>query len=164
MSASRLQRWSIQLAAYTYDIEYHASKNHRNADAMSRLPKKTTEEADDWLKEGDQVNRVQTERTSITAARIREACILYCMVGQQKRTHPRSSDFIVPNEKSLHLLKSRKFNPIVQRGFEVGEPVMVKDFRNRGSAGTKGFVQDRLGPVFKLESFFGKDISINYVN
>ena len=65
-------------------------------------------------------------------------------------------------EKST--FKSRKFNPIVQRGFEVGETVMVKDFRNRGSAGTKGFVQDRLGPVFKLESFFGKDISINYVN
>lgn len=85
------------------------------------------------------------------------------MVGQQKRTHRRSSDFIVPNEKNLHLLKSRKFNPIVQRGFEVGEPVMVKDFRNRGSAGTKGFVQDRLGPVYKLESFSGKDISINYV-
>lgn len=40
---------------------------------------------------------------------------------------------------------------------------MVKDFRNRGSAGTKGFVQDRLGPVYKLESFSGKDISINYV-
>ena len=36
---------------------------------------------------------------------------------------------------------------MVRRGFEVGEPVMVKDYRNRGSASTKGVVQDRLGPV-----------------
>ena len=75
------------------------------------------------------------------------SCILYRMVGQQKRTHRRSSDFIAPNEKNFHLLKSRKFNPIVQRGFEVGEPDMVKDFRNRGTTWTKGVVQDRLGPV-----------------
>ena len=69
------------------------------------------------------------------------------MVGQQKRTHRRSSDFIAPNEKNFHLLKSRKFNPIFQRRFEVGEPDMVKDFRNRGTTWTKGVVQDRLGPV-----------------
>lgn len=36
---------------------------------------------------------------------------------------------------------------MVRRGFEIGEPVMVKDYRNRGSAWTKGVVQDRLGPV-----------------
>ena len=34
---------------------------------------KTTEEADDWSMEGDQVNRVQIERTPTTACRIREA-------------------------------------------------------------------------------------------
>ena len=28
LAASRLQRWSIQLSAYQYDIEYRASKNH----------------------------------------------------------------------------------------------------------------------------------------
>ena len=73
LAASRLQRWSIQLAAYTYDIEYRASKYHGNADALSRLPRKTTEEADDWSMEGDQVNRVQIERIPITASIIREA-------------------------------------------------------------------------------------------
>ncbi|PFX22103.1 Retrovirus-related Pol polyprotein from transposon 17.6 [Stylophora pistillata] len=61
LAASRLQRWSIQLAAYTYDIEYRASKNHGNADALSRLPRKTIEEADDWSIEGDQVNKVRIE-------------------------------------------------------------------------------------------------------
>ena len=73
LAASRLQRWSIQLSAYTYDIEYRASQNHGNADALSRLPRKTIEEADDWSIEGDQVNRVQIERAPITAGRIKEA-------------------------------------------------------------------------------------------
>ena len=36
---------------------------------------------------------------------------------------------------------------MVRRGFEVGEPVMAKDYRNRGSVWTKGVIQDRLGPV-----------------
>ena len=73
LAASGLQRLSIQLAAYTYDIEYHASKYHGTADALLRQPRKTIEEADDWLVEGDQVNRVQRERTPITTSRIREA-------------------------------------------------------------------------------------------
>ena len=42
--------------------------------------------------------------------------------------------------------KSRKMNLMVRRGFEVGEPVMAKDYRNRGSVWTKGVIQDRLGP------------------
>ena len=36
---------------------------------------------------------------------------------------------------------------MVRCGFEVGEPVMAKDYRNRGSVWTKGVIQDRLGPV-----------------
>ena len=43
--------------------------------------------------------------------------------------------------------KSRGMNPMVRRGFKVGEPVMAKDYRNRGSVWTKGVIQDRLGPV-----------------
>lgn len=37
MVASRLQRWAIKLTAYTYDIEYIASKQN-GADGLSRLP------------------------------------------------------------------------------------------------------------------------------
>ena len=38
MSASRLQRWAIILSAYTYSIEYKPTKQHGNADCLSRLP------------------------------------------------------------------------------------------------------------------------------
>jgi len=43
--------------------------------------------------------------------------------------------------------KSRRMNPMVCRGFEVCEPLMAKDYRNRGSVWTKGVIQDRLRPV-----------------
>ena len=36
---------------------------------------------------------------------------------------------------------------MVRCGFEVGEPVMAKDYRNCGSVWTKGVIQDRLGLV-----------------
>ena len=34
-----------------------------------------------------------------------------------------------------------------KRSFEVGEPVLAKDYRNRRTAWTKGVIQDRLGQV-----------------
>ena len=74
LALSRLQRWSIQLAAYQFDIEYRASKNHANADAFSRLPRKTAaEKADNWTQKADQVSRVQVEPSPISVAKIREA-------------------------------------------------------------------------------------------
>ena len=36
--ASRLQRWSIILSAYTYEIVYKSTAKHGNADGLSRLP------------------------------------------------------------------------------------------------------------------------------
>ena len=34
LTAFHLQRWAIQSSAYQYDIEYRASKNHANGDAL----------------------------------------------------------------------------------------------------------------------------------
>ena len=38
MAASRLQRWAIILSAYTYEIQYKATKEHGNAETLSRFP------------------------------------------------------------------------------------------------------------------------------
>ena len=38
IAAARLQRWAVQLSAYQYDIEFKPTKEHSNADALSRLP------------------------------------------------------------------------------------------------------------------------------
>ena len=37
MAASRLQKWAI-ISAYTYTIAYKPTKEHSNADYLSRLP------------------------------------------------------------------------------------------------------------------------------
>ena len=34
----RMRRWRIFLSAYQYDVEYKRSKDHGNADGLSRLP------------------------------------------------------------------------------------------------------------------------------
>lgn len=44
MSATRLQRWALFLAAHSYEIEFKGTKQHCNADGLSRLPLSTTEE------------------------------------------------------------------------------------------------------------------------
>lgn len=38
LATARMQRWSLILAAYTYEIQYKPSEQHGNADALSRLP------------------------------------------------------------------------------------------------------------------------------
>ena len=72
LAASRLQRWAIQLFAYqTSMTEYRASKDHANANALSRWPRKTVEEPYDWSIKADEVNRVQMEQAPITVSNLR---------------------------------------------------------------------------------------------
>ena len=44
LAAARMQRWSLMLAAYQYEIEYRKSAEHANADALSRLVQASLEE------------------------------------------------------------------------------------------------------------------------
>ena len=38
LAAARMQHWAVILQAYNYQVEYHSSAEHANADALSRLP------------------------------------------------------------------------------------------------------------------------------
>ena len=111
LAASRLQRWAIQLSAYLYDIEYRASKNHANADALSRLPRKTVEEPDDWSIEADQVNRVQMERAPITVSQIREATRGDPVLSRAMYyiLHGRPAEKCIPDELKIYYNKQDEF-------------------------------------------------------
>ena len=43
LAAARLQRWSWILSAYQYTIEFRPTRQHGNADGLSRLPLNETE-------------------------------------------------------------------------------------------------------------------------
>ena len=45
LAAARLQRWSLFLSSYSYDIEFKSTSAHANADCLSRLPLSTTSSA-----------------------------------------------------------------------------------------------------------------------
>uniref|UniRef100_A0A1X7US55 Reverse transcriptase domain-containing protein n=1 Tax=Amphimedon queenslandica TaxID=400682 RepID=A0A1X7US55_AMPQE len=42
MAAARIQRWSLLLSSYQYEIQYRPGKSMSNADALSRLPTSET--------------------------------------------------------------------------------------------------------------------------
>ena len=44
VAAARLQRWAVQLSAYTYDIQFRSTTEHGNADVLSRLPLQSNQE------------------------------------------------------------------------------------------------------------------------
>ena len=59
MAASRLQRWVIIPSAYTYTISYKHTKEHGNADCLSRLPLETDPEFEKFHICESMVNLIQ---------------------------------------------------------------------------------------------------------
>ena len=72
VAASRIQRWTIQLSAYQYDIKYRKSKQNANANALSRLPRKGKNVGLHLDEESEDVNRIQEVRVPINVKQLRE--------------------------------------------------------------------------------------------
>lgn len=72
MASSRIQRWALTLAAYTYTIKYKAGKNLGNADALSRLPRPSSTVTQDQIPEDLNMLLHHLSSTPIGAAHIKE--------------------------------------------------------------------------------------------
>jgi len=72
LAATRLQRWALQLAAHKYTIQYRSTKAHANADALSRLPLKSTG-SNECTSDADLFNVCQIEALPITSLQLKQA-------------------------------------------------------------------------------------------
>lgn len=70
MAAARLQRWAIQLGAYSYEIRFRSTQAHANADALSRLPLSDAQ-PEGFSKEPSLFNIQQIESLPVTAAELK---------------------------------------------------------------------------------------------
>ena len=72
-AAARLQRWAYLLSAYIYDIEFKGTKEHANADGLSRLP--LEEKQDVSSVEPTIFNMAQIQSLPVTASQVaKETC------------------------------------------------------------------------------------------
>ena len=71
VTAARLQRYTLFLAGYDYQIEYKNTKVHSNADGLSRLPLKTEERAEEVVDPVNVFNMMQFEPLPITVDNVR---------------------------------------------------------------------------------------------
>lgn len=79
LAAARVQRWAIQLAAYSYDIQVRSSKQNLIADYLSRQPQKTSDSGSSgWTEAATSLNRVQVHTLPIKAA----------MIARETRNNP----------------------------------------------------------------------------
>ena len=76
LAAARLQRWALLLSAYCYDIEYKPTKEHINADGLSRLPLPQTERSNAQIGV-DVFNVAQIDSLPVTSTRLGQAEIEY---------------------------------------------------------------------------------------
>ena len=69
LAAARMQRWALILATYEYDLEFRSTKEHANADMLSRLP---LQEEDRTATEEAVFHTTAIEDLPVTAEQIAE--------------------------------------------------------------------------------------------
>ncbi len=120
MSASRLQRWAIILSAYTYSIEYKPTKQHGNADCLSRLPLETDPTFEKYQSLHPVVNLIQQNQLTqlpVSADEVKKATekdpVLKQVLARIKGGWPKTRKNLPPE---LHPFFNRRFQLTVQEG------------------------------------------------
>ena len=72
LSAARLQRWALLLAAYNYDIEFKPTQSHGNADGLSRLPLQSNQSSE-YSQEASIFNICQIEALPVISKAVQQA-------------------------------------------------------------------------------------------
>lgn len=70
MTAARLQRYALFLAGFDYDIEYKNTKEHCNADGLSRLPWQQHEKGEEDFDSSDIFHAMQIDILPVTSEMI----------------------------------------------------------------------------------------------
>ncbi|CAC5399296.1 unnamed protein product [Mytilus coruscus] len=70
-ASARLQRYSLFLSGYEYEIEFRGTAKHANADSLSRLPLKSTE-VDTSLKMVESFNIAQMEAIPVSNKQVQQ--------------------------------------------------------------------------------------------
>ncbi|XP_062575345.1 uncharacterized protein K02A2.6-like [Saccostrea cucullata] len=74
LTASRLQRWALQLTSYQFDIKYRATGKHQNADTLSRFPMNLMDDSRTQLdKETELIHKIQIQNLPVTADKVAAA-------------------------------------------------------------------------------------------
>ena len=72
LAAARLQRWAMLLAAYQYQIEFRPTKEHANADGLSRLPLNVVT-YEGYSADPECFNLAQLDQLPVTAVQLKTA-------------------------------------------------------------------------------------------
>ena len=72
MTASRLQRWGIQLSSYQFDIKYRTIGRHQNADTLSHFPMATVDQEPRTLfdRETEHIHNIQMKKMPVTVDKV----------------------------------------------------------------------------------------------
>ena len=111
LAAARIQRWCLELSAYTYEVKHRSAKKQGNVDALSRLPMEGELEVDDpWVTEAKAVNMLSISNMPVSAKQIslysRSDTILSKVMQYVESGWPGRSQEVVPEIQPYFIRKN----------------------------------------------------------
>ena len=109
LAAARLQRWSLILSAYQYQIEFKPTSQHANADSLSRLPLSHTAREDADI----------VAATCFNVSKIATLPVTAKMLASATRTDPLLSKVLTYTQKGWPCTTDDNLSPFSRRSTEL---------------------------------------------